>query len=192
MHRLRTRVASPAMVVALTALVFSIVGTAAAAGVMITSSKQVKNGAIQTADLSKKTRTALKGQKGGTGATGAQGARGTDGSQGAKGDTGTGGATGATGAPGATSVTVKRAVITVPANGVNSVATIACPPGARATGGGFNAGGVNGTANQSVPSSDAGPNLSPDGSTPNGWRVQLKNPELLTTQGEIFVVCAAP
>jgi hypothetical protein len=85
MRRIRLRRPSPALAIAFVALVFSIAGTATAAKFLITSSRQIKNGVIQTADLSKKARNALKGARGPAGATGAPGAQGP---QGPKGDIG--------------------------------------------------------------------------------------------------------
>jgi hypothetical protein len=57
-------------------------------------SKQVINGSLQTLDLSRKARAALKGNRGPRGFTGAQGAKGATGAQGAA------GTPGATGPPG--------------------------------------------------------------------------------------------
>jgi hypothetical protein len=83
---------SGSMVVAIIALVLAMGGSAVAASVI--TSKQIKDGTIQTKDLSKKALKALKGKKGATGAAGAagpqgpQGAQGAQGVQGLKGDTG--------------------------------------------------------------------------------------------------------
>jgi hypothetical protein len=60
----------------LLALVLVVTGTTsyAASKYVVTSSKQVKNGSLTTADLSKASRSQLRGATGATGATGAQGA----------------------------------------------------------------------------------------------------------------------
>jgi hypothetical protein len=58
-------------------------------------SRQVINGSLQTLDLSRKARAALKGNRGPRGFTGAQGARGPTGAQGPKGTTGAQGVAGA-------------------------------------------------------------------------------------------------
>src|SRR4029450_79243 len=63
-------------------------GFAAVKHYRITSSTQIKNGAVSVSDLSAAARKALRGQKGDTGAAGLQGS---------KGDTGATGATGAQG-----------------------------------------------------------------------------------------------
>lgn len=60
-------------VVASAVLLASIATTTYAAGYIITSSKQVKNGSLQTLDLSKKARTQLKGARGPAGPIGPQG-----------------------------------------------------------------------------------------------------------------------
>jgi hypothetical protein len=90
---LRARRPSPAMAVALLALLLATAGTASAATkLLISSSSQIRNGTIKTADLAKGTRTALRGQKGATGAPGPQGLRGEPGPKGdtgAKGEPGT-------------------------------------------------------------------------------------------------------
>jgi hypothetical protein len=112
---LRVRRPSPALVVAFLALFVAVGGTAAAAGVLITSSKQIKAGAIDASDLSAKARGQLKGATGPAGpagATGNPGAVGPAGPAGPAGANGTNGAPGAPGAPGArgpSDVLVKRA-----------------------------------------------------------------------------------
>jgi hypothetical protein len=72
-------------------------GFAAANHYLITSSSQIRNGAVSAADLSPAAHKALQGKKGDTGATGPQGPAGA---QGTPGLPGTPGATGPQGAPG--------------------------------------------------------------------------------------------
>ena len=84
---------------ALFALFFALGGTSFAAGNALlpgnsVGTKQVINGSLQTNDLSKTARSALKGNRGLRGPAGAQGA------QGAQGATGATGAQGVQGAPG--------------------------------------------------------------------------------------------
>src|SRR3954447_8388667 len=86
---------SGAMLVALLALVMATTGSAVAASLI--TSKQIKDGTIQTKDISKKAQKALKGKAGATGAAGAAGAAGhtgPTGAQGHKGDKGDAGAPG--------------------------------------------------------------------------------------------------
>lgn len=99
---------SPALAVALVALVSSLAGTAFAAvtvsGVNIKNGTvtgiDVRNGSITTIDLSTATRRALKGSTGATGAQGADGAQGPAGPQGPAGARGPEGPVGATGPQG--------------------------------------------------------------------------------------------
>jgi hypothetical protein len=70
-------------------------GAFAANHYLITSSSQIKNGAISLSDLSSSARKALQGQKGPKGAQGQKGDTGATGAQGPKGDKGDSGVTGA-------------------------------------------------------------------------------------------------
>ena len=70
-------------------------GAFAANHYLISSSSQIKNGAISLSDLSPAARKALKGQQGWKGDTGAAGPQGHAGAQGPKGDKGDSGLTGA-------------------------------------------------------------------------------------------------
>jgi hypothetical protein len=88
------------LIAALVAVLAVTSGAFAANHYLITSSSQIKNGAISLSDLSSSARKALQGQKGSKGDTGATGATG------AKGDTGTAGPKGDTGAKGDTGPTV--------------------------------------------------------------------------------------
>jgi len=80
MRRFRRFRPSGSMLVATLALVMATTGSAVAASLITT--KQIKNGTIQTKDISKKARKALKGQRG------LQGVQGVQGVQGDKGDRG--------------------------------------------------------------------------------------------------------
>ena len=72
-------------VVAYLALFFALSGTAYALGTNTVGSKQIKNGTIQVADISKKARVTLRGARGRAGPAGAQGPQGGQGPQGAQG-----------------------------------------------------------------------------------------------------------
>jgi hypothetical protein len=80
------------MLVALLALVMATTGSAVAASLI--TSAQIKDGTIQTKDISKKAQAALKGKAGAAGAQGAQGPQGVTGPAGVKGDNGDKGDTG--------------------------------------------------------------------------------------------------
>lgn len=86
------------LIAALVAVLAVTSGALAAKQYMITSSSQVKTGAISFSDISSDARKALKGQqgpKGDTGAAGALGLKGGTGADGPKGDKGDSGLTGA-------------------------------------------------------------------------------------------------
>src|SRR4051812_30891365 len=93
MRRLVSRRPSGTTLIALLALVMACTGSAVAASLI--TSKQIKDGTIQTKDISKKALKALKGKSGVQGAQGLQGPKGEQGAKGDKGDTGP--ATGAAG-----------------------------------------------------------------------------------------------
>jgi Collagen triple helix repeat (20 copies) len=106
-HRLKQ---TPAMIVAIVAVVLALTGGAYAANSMINGS-QIKNGTIASSKLTSSAKKELKGKSGATGATGATGAAGPKGDTGAQGpqgipgtaaEKGEKGDTGATGAAGAT------------------------------------------------------------------------------------------
>ncbi len=123
---------SPAMIVALLALVISL-SSASVAAVMINgnqiknntvASQQIKNKTIKSKDMSPKARRQLKGKRGPAGA---------DGSAVAKGDTGPAGADGAPGAPGVNGVAGYMLVVRsrqMIANREGSVAA-QCPDGTK-------------------------------------------------------------
>jgi hypothetical protein len=102
----------------------------ASAGAFVVTSKHIKNGTIQTIDISKKARTALRGQRGPRGFQGAQGAPGTQGPQGAQGIQGVQGFAGPQGEPGLTGVQY------VVAGSATSPAFATCPAGKFVIGGG--------------------------------------------------------
>ena len=91
--------------IALLALFLALGGTTYAASTALigkntVASPQVVNGSLQTVDLSKKARTALKGNRGPRGLTGAKGASGAQGPQGAQGAQGAQGGQGPQGPSG--------------------------------------------------------------------------------------------
>jgi hypothetical protein len=86
MNRLRRLRPTPAIFVALIALVLAMGGSAIAASLI--TSKQIKDGTIQTKDISKKALKSLRGKRGPAGAAGAAGTAGAAGAKGDKGDAG--------------------------------------------------------------------------------------------------------
>lgn len=142
---------SPAMVVALLALVFAMAGTGFAASSVINSSSQIKDGVITGADVKNSSLTGsdvknksltaddFKGSvQGPKGDTGAGGPKGDPGIQGPKGDTGAPGPKGDPGVQGPAGVSGwVRVVQNVAAASVASQqATVNCPAGTRVMGGG--------------------------------------------------------
>ncbi len=113
---------------ALFALFFALGGTSFAAGNALlpgnsVGTKQVINGSLQTSDLSKTARSALKGNSGPRGPAGAQGAQGA---------TGATGATGAQGVQGAPGQSATKLFVALDADGTltkNSGATLATKAG---------------------------------------------------------------
>ena len=111
--------------VALFALFLALGGTAFAAGHALlpgnsVGTRQVINGSLQTGDLSKTARTALKGNRGPTGPAGAQGAQGPQGAMGAQ------------GVPGAPGQSATKLFVAMDADGTltkNSGATLATKAG---------------------------------------------------------------
>src|SRR3954467_15884231 len=89
---------TPSLVVSIVALVVACSGGAIAATVI--TSKQIKNGSIQLADISKSARSSLAGKRRSAGANGARGLTGLTGPAGAAGAPGPAGAAGAAGAAG--------------------------------------------------------------------------------------------
>ena len=107
MRSIKWRRPSPAFVISLVALFIALGGTGYAAVSKLlpqnsVGTKQVINGSLQTADLSKKARAALKGNRGARGPAGAAGAAGAAGPVGATGPAGAAGAAGPAGPVGAT------------------------------------------------------------------------------------------
>jgi hypothetical protein len=115
-----------------------VVGGTASAGAIIITSKNIKDGTIQAADISAKAKRALKGNAGARGAAGPAGAAGPQGPAGPQGTPGAQGAPGAQGVqgiqgpPGLAGV---QYIVEVGVPGEGS-ATATCPPGKYVIGGG--------------------------------------------------------
>jgi Collagen triple helix repeat (20 copies) len=94
---------SPSLVLASIALIVALGGTATAAGIARITSKQIQNGTIQLADISKRAKKQLRGQRGPVGPRGpasSQGLQGPEGPAGPVGPTGPAGPQGPAGAQG--------------------------------------------------------------------------------------------
>jgi hypothetical protein len=120
MLRMLRRRPSPALIVAIIALVIACAGTATAAGVLIKRSSQVARGAINSGDLSNDravnlqdlTPAARLALQNDAGPTGPQGERGAQGPAAARGDRGPRGEDGPIGPPGADGSAVAYAYVT--------------------------------------------------------------------------------
>jgi len=181
---------SGSMAVALVALLVAMSGSAVAASLI--TSKQIKDGTIQTKDLSKRARTALNGAKG------PAGPQGLPGPQGPKGDTGSAGAAGKDGAPGKdgliSSATVQHKDFATLADGATGTQTVTCPAGKKAIGGGVRSDSYGiGLVESSRPvvGDSATPN---SGDTFDGWRATVVNPPDIggaSITPDIWVICAS-
>jgi hypothetical protein len=184
---------SGSMVVAVIALIMAMSGSAVAASLI--TSKQIKDGTIQTKDISKKARAQLAAKA--SSVPGPQGPAGPAGPKGDKGDKGDPGATGLAGAPGkdgtngVTNVAVRTGQVFVGANS-SDVAFAHCNAGEKAVGGGgsffFSADGAE-WIQKSAPAN--GTQAAAVGSTPDTWFVRgfnnEANSQLLTT----YAICVS-
>ena len=190
---------------------------AAANHYLITSSSQIKDGAVSVADLSPAARNALQGNTGAAGRQGSAGAQGlkgdtgATGAQGPKGDTGTAGAQGPKGSAGTSGYEVRTwrynkdsnnsdAGTGYPGVGSGAIATVACSPGKVALSGGyrFTSAGDNGFSSPAITDGSGVVASFPgrmDWNTntvkPNdnsGWIVQVNN-KVNAADMTLYVVC---
>jgi hypothetical protein len=166
MKRLLRHRPSSGLVVAIVAVVLASTGSAIAASQI--TSKQIKNGTIQLADISKSARKSLEGGRGPEGAPGAPGPA------------------GAPGAPGATKVVVRQGTVVSVTNGTDGTATASCAPGERATGGGNSIAGSTWSVMESFPT--GGNSTTP----PTGWRVDAHNGAGTAQNLVALVICSSP
>jgi hypothetical protein len=152
----------PATAISLVALFISATGGAFAAGHALIPGSQIKPHSLPLSALTPGAIAALRGQRGPTGPQGPAGTNGTfDPSK------------------------VVRAIgdpVSV-APGQVMAATVACPPGAVAVGGGGSGG---------VARLTSLPLVAPGSSTPGGWAVIADNDSTVTVQAQATVVCASP
>jgi hypothetical protein len=103
-------------------VVAMLVSSASATAAFVVTSKNIKNGTIQTVDLSAKARKALKGRAGSAGTRGPAGARGPAGPQGPAGFV--------------AATKLVSATFPVAVNDTGTIRTVACPPGTGVISGG--------------------------------------------------------
>jgi Collagen triple helix repeat (20 copies) len=163
----------PATAVSVLALFVALGGTAYASGLIRGS--QIKNHTIAEAKLTKKAVKALRGQRGPRGPVGATGASGPTGHQGPQ------GLQGLPGTPGMSDYTVVTSTESADANFIG--ATVPCPSGTKALGGGSEV--LSGT-------SDFGPFLTDSLPADGGWLVDYS----MSVSGnfslsvEVYAICA--
>jgi hypothetical protein len=194
------------LIAALVAMLAVTSGAFAANHYLITSSKQIKAGAVSLSDLSPSARKALKGHIGATGPAGPQGLPGV---QGSKGDTGAAGPQGPAGVSGYEVRTWRYSKDDANSDsgpgyvgvGSGAIATVACSPGKVALGGGyrFTPEGDNGFNSQAIRDGSGVVASFPgrmDWSTntvkPNnnsGWIVQV-NDKVNAADMTLYVICA--
>ena len=208
---------SPALVVAIAALLVALSGSATAAVVMTgkqikdgtVTGKDVKNRTLGTNKLSRKTVSSLKGQRGPAGPQGPQGPKGEPGVQGPKGDTGPAGPQGPKGDTGVTHVTTRTAGFSLDGPmGTGNDGAAMCQAGETVVGGGYrlpsggvpvrdDSGVISGVLNafqvlESRPANASGdPAL--NGQSPRGWYVEAtKGADVDGGTVAITVLCASP
>jgi hypothetical protein len=195
-QRLRRHL-SFANITSLTALVFALGGTSYALTLPKNSvgSKQIRSNAVtsaKVADRSLRASDFALGQlpSGQPGAQGATGAPGPAGAPGATGEPGANGAQGLTGVVGA--VTVQRTDFGL-TDGTASGASVPCPAGTKAIGGGSSVDATTATDVHPTVSRPDRTGVTPvDGQTFDGWRVTYVNVAggTGTTTVHVFAICA--
>jgi hypothetical protein len=123
------------------------------AATIVVTSKNIKNGTIQSVDISSKAQRALKGRQGARGPAGARGAAGPQGAQGPQGIQGPAG------------IQRLRFIISPPTSiqaGTSGMAEAVCPVGEIAVSGGFGLDGPDAAVFQST-------------GTGTAWRAQAEN-----------------
>jgi hypothetical protein len=177
MHTFRRLTPSGSMIVAVIALVVAMSGSAVAASLITTT--QIKNGTIQTKDISKKARSALTGKPGPAGHAGP------------KGDAGAPGLPGKDGTNGVTNVAVRKGETVILAH-ATGIAFAHCNPGEKAIGGGGQFLVTNTGAEWIQRTGPAnGTQVAAEGSTPDSWFVRGFNNEDTKQTIGAFAVCAS-
>jgi hypothetical protein len=150
-------------------------GTAAT---ILVTSKNIKNGTIQTVDISANARRALRGQRGPIGLSGPPGPAGAAGPIGPTGSQGPAGPTGPQGraGPGLSGLHYVQGVGTAPA-GDDGTATAQCPPGEVVISGGG--------------SVDAGIIYATRAVPPDAWLVGAYNDSLGTATIDALALCGS-
>jgi hypothetical protein len=200
-RRPRLRLPSPAIVVAMLALLAGTAGTAIAnhggphGPPGIVNSLDVQDNSLSGRDIKDHSLTKRefkggfpRGPRGPRGLPGVPGAPGQNGAKGDKGDTGAPGAPGAKGADGVVRLDYNSQAFSSTVN-AQVFGSVPCDAGLRAVGGGVLSQGLYGQqlVNSSFPSN--GSTTSPAGGT-TGWTVYVDSYNGVTPQFTVYVVCA--
>jgi hypothetical protein len=184
--RLRRLVPSPAMVVAMTALLAATAGTAIAnhgrphGPPGLVNSIDVQNNSLTGADIKNKSLTPADFRGSVRGPRGRTGARGAPGQNGAQGPPGQNGAPGGQGPAGPIVLNyIISGPIANPNDGTVDGGTLACPSGQYPIGGGASTDTANQVVNETRPDR-AG----------NGWSAFVKNNGAGTPNFQIYVICS--
>ncbi len=179
MNGIRVRCPSPALVIAILALVIALGGTSYAAvslGRGAVKSGNIAPGAVKAADIA----TGAVGKRAiATGAVGSQEVR--DGSLRAR-------DLGVSAVP-ASTITVHSAQMSIVPN-QSATVTASCPSGQRATGGGWWVPAPV-TIQASYPSADANGDLSQNGTTATGWAVVVRNGPYFSGNFVTYAECSS-
>jgi len=186
-----------ANVTSLMALVFAMGGTGYALTLPKNSvgSKQIRKNAVTGAKVKARTLRASDFARGQlpVGPSGAPGAPGATGPTGPAGPAGAKGAQGLQGVPGVVgAVTVQRVEFGL-ADGQTAGASVPCPAGTRAIGGGSSITPLTTDGHPTISRPDSTGVTPDDGESFTGWRVQYRNPPgASTTAGTVqaFALCA--
>jgi hypothetical protein len=181
---------SPALAVAVAALIAACSGLAVAAtsgSPVIRACANKKTGALRLASKCRRSERSLSwNQNGLQGAPGLPGAPGKEGTPGKEGPAGKEGIKGEQGPSGATHVTAREGSVKQVENGKTGIVTASCNAGEKATGGGSGISGSDSgwTVNEAFPTPASG--------TPTGWRVDATNNTGSTANLVAVVVCVSP
>jgi hypothetical protein len=155
------------------AIVAMLVSAASATASFVITSKNIKNGTIQTVDISAKARRALKGNRGPRGFAGAPGIAGIPGVQ---------GPLGPQGPPGIQRL-VRAGAMTTIAPGTVGVQFVNCPPGMLAVSGGYSV--------VSPPMGPSGAKVYLDDSIQTGWVIGVNNvDQTLSAELNAYAYCS--
>ena len=156
-------------------IVAMLVSAASATAAFVVTSENIKNGTIQTVDISAKAKRALKGNRGPRGPVGPPGASGINGLSGPAGPAGPAGAPG--GFDPAKVSYVLGPLTTIAAGDIDARLSVTCPSGTKVIGGGYFASVGTPYGNQTLGAND--------------WNVRIDNSGGPAGNGYALAICAS-